>query len=382
MKNPVYHSAFKLGILGGGQLGRMFIQNAVNYNVSVHILDPSDVAPCREIASSFTRGDFNDYQTVLDFGKNMDVLTIEIEHVNVDALEELEKSGVKVYPQPHIIKMIQDKGLQKLFYSEHNIPTSNFRLVENKNEFINGGFKLPAVQKLRKGGYDGKGVQVVGSDQDYKKAFDAPCVIEDFVDFEKELSVIVARNEAGEISTFPVVEPEFNPEANLVEFLFAPANISSEIEEKARNIAEEVAEATGIVGLLAVELFLTKTGDILVNEVAPRPHNSGHHTIEANYSSQYDQHLRAITGLPAGSTKQSQPAVMVNLLGAPDHTGEVKVKGLDEVLAMPGVYVHLYGKKVTKPYRKMGHVTVVADELTRAVEIALKVKDTLKIEAE
>lgn len=382
MKNPVYHSKFNLGILGGGQLGRMFIQNAVNYNVSVHILDPSDVAPCREIASSFTRGDFNDYQTVLDFGKDMDVLTIEIEHVHVEALEELEKAGVQVFPQPHIIKMIQDKGLQKQFYADHNIPTSNFSLVKNKSEFITGHFELPVVQKLRKGGYDGKGVQVVGSDQDYEKAFDAPCVIEDFVDFEKELSVIVARNEAGEISTFPVVEPEFNPEANLVEFLFAPAHIDAATEEKARAVAKQVAEATGIVGILAVELFLTKTGDILVNEAAPRPHNSGHHTIEACYSSQYDQLLRAITGLPAGSTVQSQPAVMVNLLGEPGHTGEVKIKGLSEVLAMPGVFVHLYGKKVTKPYRKMGHVTVVATSLNEAVKIAHEVKDILKVEAE
>lgn len=382
MKKPVYHSDFKLGILGGGQLGRMFIQNAVNYNVSIHILDPSQVAPCREIASSFTCGDFNDYQTVLDFGREMDVLTIEIEHVNVKALEELEKSGVRVFPQPHIIKMIQDKGLQKQFYADHDIPTSNFKLVKNKSEFINGDFALPAVQKLRKGGYDGKGVQIVGSDQDYEKAFDAPCVIEDLIDFERELSVIVVRNEAGEISTFPVVEPEFNKEANLVEFLFAPAHIDTATEEKARIVAKQVAEATGIVGILAVELFLTKTGEILVNEAAPRPHNSGHHTIEACYSSQYDQLLRAITGLPAGSIVQSQPAVMVNLLGEPGHTGEVKIKGLEEVLDMPGVFVHLYGKKVTKPYRKMGHVTVVADSLNKAVKTALEVKDILKIEAE
>ncbi len=382
MKKPVYHSDFKLGILGGGQLGRMFIQNAVNYNVNTHVLDPSQAAPCREIASSFTCGDFNDYQTVLDFGREMDVLTIEIEHVNVEALEELEKSGVRVFPQPQIIKMIQDKGQQKQFYADHDIPTSNFKLVKDKKEFTEGGFALPAVQKLRTGGYDGKGVQVVGSDQDYEKAFDAPCVIEDFVDFEKELSVIVARNEAGEISTFPVVEPEFNPEANLVEFLFAPAAIDKKIEKKSREIAKKVAETTGIVGLLAVELFLTKTGEVLVNEVAPRPHNSGHHTIEANYSSQYDQHLRAITGLPAGSTRQSQPAVMVNLLGEPGHTGEVAVKGLEKVLALPGVFVHLYGKKVTKPYRKMGHVTVVADSLKNAVKVAHEVKDTLKIEAE
>lgn len=382
MKKPVYRPTFKLGILGGGQLGRMFIQNAINYNVNVHVLDPGELAPCKDIATSFTQGDFNDYQTVLDFGKHMDVLTIEIEHVNTKALEELEQAGVKVFPQPHIIKMIQDKGLQKQFYVEHDIPTSPFRLVQDKSELMSGDFTLPFVQKLRTGGYDGRGVQILGSDQDYEKAFDAPCVIEDLVDFEKELSVIVSRNEAGEINTFPVVEPEFNPEANLVEFLFSPANIDAKTEEKARNIAERVARATGIVGLLAVELFLTKTGDILVNEVAPRPHNSGHHTIEANNSSQYDQHLRAITGLPAGNTAQTRPAVMVNLLGAEGHTGEVKLKGLEEVMAMPGVFLHLYGKKETKPFRKMGHVTVTAATLEEAITIANEVKATLRIEAE
>jgi 5-(carboxyamino)imidazole ribonucleotide synthase len=375
MDKAFYNSNFKLGILGGGQLGRMFIQEAINYNASVHILDPSELAPCKDIATSFTQGDLMDYSTVVSFGQNLDLLTIEIEHVNVDALETLEKEGVEVYPQPHILRMIQDKGTQKEFYKEHSIPTAPFILSDSFDYNI----ELPVVQKLRKGGYDGKGVQILRDKKDLIHGFHEPSVFEDLIDFEKELSVIVARNTKGEVKTFPVVELEFNPEANLVEYLFSPAAISQEVEQKAQDLAIQVAESTKVVGLLAVEMFLTKDGEVMVNEIAPRPHNSGHQTIEGNITSQFEQHLRAITGMPLGDTSILAPSVMVNLLGEKDHTGEAFVEGLEEVMAISGATVHLYGKWKTKPYRKMGHVTVVDKELESAKEKAKKIKDTLKI---
>lgn len=378
MKKPLYHSDFKLGVLGGGQLGRMLIQDAININVSVHCLDPDPNAPCAKLASSFTVGNLKDYDTVINFGKDKDVLTIEIEHVNVDALEALANSGVTVFPQPKILRMIQDKGLQKQFYADHNIPTASFQLIEDATALKTGTVQFPIVQKLRKGGYDGKGVQVLKSEADLDKAFDEPSVLENMVSFSKELSVIVARNSQGEIATYPVVDMEFNAEANLVEFLFSPADITEEIEIKATKIAKQVAEATGIVGILAVELFLTPTGDILVNEVAPRPHNSGHQTIEGNITSQYEQHLRAILNLPLGSTAITKPSVMVNLLGEKEHIGEVYYEGLSETLSMEGVHVHLYGKSQTKPFRKMGHITVTDNTVYRAKEKAKKVKETLK----
>ena len=375
MDKAFYNSNFKLGILGGGQLGRMFIQEAINYNASVHILDPSELAPCKDIATSFTQGDLMDYSTVVSFGQNLDLLTIEIEHVNVDALETLEKEGVEVYPQPHILRMIQDKGTQKEFYKEHSIPTAPFILSDSFDYNV----ELPVVQKLRKGGYDGKGVQILRDKKDVTHGFHEPSVFEDLIDFEKELSVIVARNTKGEVKTFPVVELEFNPEANLVEYLFSPAAISKEVEQKAQDLATQVAESTKVVGLLAVEMFLTKDGEVMVNEIAPRPHNSGHQTIEGNITSQFEQHLRAITGMPLGDTSILAPSVMVNLLGEKDHTGEAFVEGLEEVMAISGATVHLYGKWKTKPYRKMGHVTVVDKELESAKEKAKKIKDTLKI---
>lgn len=378
MKKPFYHSDFKLGVLGGGQLGRMLIQDAININVSVHCIDPDPSAPCAELASSFKVGSLNDYDTVYNFGKDKDVVTIEIEHVNVDALEALEKEGVTVFPQPNILRMIQDKGLQKQFYAKHNIPTADFTIIENAAALSNGNVEFPIVQKMRKGGYDGKGVQVLKSEADLANAFDEPSILEKMVPFTKELSVIVARNEQGQIATYPVVDMEFNAEANLVEFLFSPADITEEIEQKATIIAKQVAEATGMVGILAVELFLTSNGDILVNEMAPRPHNSGHQTIEGNITSQYEQHLRAILNLPLGSTAITKPSVMVNLLGEKNHTGEVYYQGLTDVLSMEGVHVHLYGKNQTKPFRKMGHVTVTDNTVYRAKEKAKKVKETLK----
>lgn len=379
MSKKPYSKDFRLGVLGGGQLGRMLLQEAINLNITIAALDPDLEAPCHQIVHEFTQGSFKDYDTVMAFAKNVDVLTVEIEHVNIQALKDLKASGVKVFPQPEMLEIVQDKGLQKAFYKKHNIPTAPFELVEDKAELIEKEGLLPFAQKLRKGGYDGKGVSVIKSSDDFDKAFDAPSVLEQFVDFEKELAVIAARNEAGEIKTYPAVELEFNPEANLVELLFAPANISEDIQKKAQEIAIQTIEAFGLVGILAVELFLTKDGEILVNEVAPRPHNSGHQTIEGNVTSQYAQHLRAILGMPLGNTAQVRPAAMINLLGAAGHTGPAHYEGLDDALAISGVYPHLYGKAITKPFRKMGHVTITADTVEEAIEKANKVQSTIQI---
>ena len=373
-----YQSGMKIGILGGGQLGRMFIQEAIDFDVEVHILDSDENAPCRNIAKEFTLGSILDFDTVYNFGKDKDVITIEIENVNVDALEKLEQEGKKVYPQPHIIRLIKDKGLQKSFYSENKIPTAPFKLIAKNESLSDHQDFLPFMQKLRTGGYDGRGVQAIKSSADFELGFSEASVLESFVDFEKELSVIVSRNADGQIKSYPLVELEFNPEANLVEFLFAPANVSPSIEEVAKDIAESIIEKLGMVGILAVELFLTKTGQVLVNEIAPRPHNSGHQTIEANYTSQYQQHLRAILNLPLGATGMLQPSVMVNLLGEKENFGEVKYQGFEKIMSWPGVYPHLYGKRETKPFRKMGHITILNPELDTAKEIAVKVKETLK----
>ncbi|MCF8460692.1 MAG: 5-(carboxyamino)imidazole ribonucleotide synthase [Flavobacteriales bacterium] len=373
-----YRPKTKLGILGGGQLGRMLIQETINLDVDVHVLDPDPDAPCRDIAHAYTNGSFKDYDTVLAFGKAMDVLTIEIEHVNVDALEVLEKQGVKVYPQPNVIRLIQDKGAQKEFYAEHGIPTSDYRLI-GENEAKDHTDFFPVFQKLRTGGYDGKGVQSLKSAADISKAFSEPSVLEKAVDLEKELSVIVARNTSGEVKTFPTVELEFNPVANLVEFLFSPANVSDEVEKISQEIAKTIAEKLEIVGLLAVELFLDKQGNVLVNEIAPRPHNSGHQSIEGNYTSQFMQHVRAILNISLGNTEIVKPSVMVNVLGEDGFSGEAKYEGLEEILAMKGVNVHLYGKRFTKPFRKMGHVTVIAETMEEAKSTALLVKDRLRV---
>ena len=375
-----YKPKTKLGILGGGQLGRMLIQETINLDIDVHVLDPDENAPCKDISHSFTHGSFKDYETVLAFGRNMDVVTIEIEHVNVEALEKLEKEGIRVYPQPNVIKLIQDKGAQKEFYSEHGIPTSEYRLIA-ENEAQNHTDFFPVFQKMRKGGYDGKGVQSLRSNEDISKAFSDPSVLEKAVDLEKELSVIVARNAAGEVKTFPTVELEFNPIANLVEFLFSPANVTDAVEKTSQEIAKTIAEKLEIVGVLAVELFLDKEGNVLVNEIAPRPHNSGHQSIEGNYTSQFMQHIRAILGISLGNTEIMKPSVMVNLLGEDGFTGEAQYEGLEEVLALKGVNVHLYGKRLTKPFRKMGHVTVVAETLEEAKNTAKKVQQTLKVKA-
>ncbi|MFN2429975.1 MAG: 5-(carboxyamino)imidazole ribonucleotide synthase [Cryomorphaceae bacterium] len=379
MNKKPYGNDFKLGVLGGGQLGRMLLQEAVNTDIKLSALDPDASAPCHQIVHEFKHGSFKDAATVVEFGKDKDVVTVEIEHVSIEGLKELEKQGVKVFPQPDLLAIVQDKGLQKEFYQKHDIPTAPFKLVKDKAELLENIDLLPVAQKMRTGGYDGRGVSILKSEADLDKAFDVPSVLESFVPFEKELSVIAARNEAGEIVTFPAVELDFNPDANLVELLFAPAKISKETEEKASAVARKTIEAFGLVGLLAVELFLTKDGDILVNEVAPRPHNSGHHTIEANVTSQYAQHLRAILNLPLGSTDLIRPAAMVNLLGAPGHEGSAVYEGLEEIMAIPGVYVHIYGKAVTKPFRKMGHVTITANTADEAREKAMKVKSIIQV---
>ena len=279
-----FYGNFKLGILGGGQLGRMLIQQAINYNIHISSLDPDSNAPCKDIASNFTVGSLNDYDTVYAFGKQVNMLTIEIEHVNVEALMKLEEEGVLVFPQPSVLKMIQDKGLQKQFYADNDIPTPEYYLIERKSDIATHANKFPFFQKLRKGGYDGKGVVKLSDPTKLNDAFDAPSVLEKLVDFKKEISVIVARNQQGEIKTFPSVECDFNPEANLVEFLFSPASHSVEVEEKAQQIAYDIAKKLGIVGILAVEMFVTQNDEVLVNEIAPRPHNSGHQTIEGNYT--------------------------------------------------------------------------------------------------
>ncbi|MFL2582360.1 MAG: 5-(carboxyamino)imidazole ribonucleotide synthase [Flavobacteriales bacterium] len=374
-----FSTNIKIGVLGGGQLGRMLQQKALDFGLDLAFIDPDSNAPCREISSRFFKGDFKDFETVYSFGKTRDILTIEIEHVNVEALKQLEEEGVKVFPQPNIIKTIQDKGLQKIFYKENNIPTSDFYLIEGKEEILAFEGEFPFMQKMRKGGYDGQGVTPIRSKNDLEKAFEVPSVLEKMVDFEKELSVIVSRNENGEVKSFPCVECEFNPEANLVEFLFSPATISNETEEKAQKIARTVIEKLEMVGILAVELFLTKDGDVLVNEIAPRPHNSGHQTIEGNYESQYGQLLRCLLNLPLGNTAIKRPSVMVNLLGEKGYTGKAIYDGIEKALAHPGVNLHLYGKSQTKPFRKMGHATIVNDSLNEAKSIAKKVQEDLKI---
>lgn len=379
MQNKFYGENIRLGMIGGGQLGRMFIQEAINYDVFVHILDGDINAPCAKIAHSFTHGSITDYDTLYQFGLDKDVITVEIENVNIEALEALEKLGKKVFPQPHILRTIKDKGIQKAFYESNQIPTAPFKLIENKSELQQHLDFLPVMQKMRTGGYDGKGVQALKSAADFDKAFDEPSVLEQFVPFEKEISIIVARNERGEMISYPAVECEFNPEANLVELLFAPANISDKIEENAQALAKTVIEKLQMVGILAVEMFLTKDGQLLVNEIAPRPHNSGHHTIECNITSQFEQHLRAILNLPLGSTKIIQAGAMVNILGEKGFQGKVYYEGMETIMQEPGVHIHLYGKAETKPFRKMGHATIAGENLKEVIALAKKTLLTLRV---
>ncbi len=379
MQNKWYGKSFHLGMIGGGQLGRMFIQESTNFDVHVHVLDPDVNAPCKTLASSFTLGSLTDYDTVLNFGLDKDVITVEIENINIEALEVLEKQGKKVFPQPNVLRIIQDKGLQKEFYVQNKIPTADFFLIQNESEINQYISSFPLMQKMRKGGYDGKGVQPLREVSDLSKAFSVPSILEKMIPFEKELSVIVARNEKGETAVYPTVECEFSPVANLVEFLFSPASVSPEVEDDARKIAIDVIEKLDMVGLLAVEFFLLKDGTLLVNEIAPRPHNSGHHTIECNVTSQFEQHMRSILNLPLGSTRILQNGVMINLLGEEGYEGAAFYQGLEEAISIEGVKVHLYGKETTKSFRKMGHITVGNPSLEEAKIIARKVQKIIKI---
>jgi len=374
-----FYGDLKLGILGGGQLGRMLIQQAINYNVTIKVLDPDREAPCRKLCDEFVVGSLSDYETVYNFGKKADMVTIEIEKVNVDALEQLEKEGVLVYPQARIIRLIQDKALQKQFFKENNIPTAEFQVISSAEQLKNSHIPFPYIQKLRRDGYDGRGVYKVIDESYLENAFKEPSLVEKWVDFEKEIGVIVARSESGEVKTFPMVEMEFNPQANLVEFLISPSTLSFEVQQDAAMIATKIAEDLKIVGLLAVEMFLDKHGKILVNELAPRPHNSGHQTIEGNAVSQFEQHLRAIFNQPLGDTSCLSNAIMVNILGEPGYEGPAVYKGIEKILKCPGVYVHLYGKALTKPFRKMGHVTIVDSDREKAIEKAKFVRETLRV---
>lgn len=374
----------KVGVLGGGQLGKMLVLAAGNWHLPMYFLDESKDFPAGAFATGFTEGSFKNYDDVYNFGKMVDVLTIEIEHVNTDALLQLEKEGLTIHPKPSALNIIKDKGLQKQFYKDNQLPASDFQLFDNEHDLRkavqNQTITYPFVQKSRTAGYDGKGVAIIRSEMDLQtKLLSGSCVVEDLVVIQKELAVIVARNKNGEVGTFPTVEMDFNADANLVEFLICPAQINATIVKEAEKLAKAIIEAFDICGLLAVELFLTKDNQLLINEVAPRPHNSGHHTIDSCYTSQFEQHLRGILNLPLGSTKIKSPAVMINLLGEMGYSGKVLYHGLEECLAIEGVNVHLYGKAMTKPFRKMGHMTVLDETVEGAKNKARQVQQLLKV---
>ena len=378
-----FSSNFTLGILGGGQLGKMMLYETCKFDITTHVLDPSLEAPCRIACDHFTQGDLMDYDTVYTFGKKVDILTFEIEGVNIEALEALEKEGKKVYPSSKTLRNIQDKGVQKKFYDTHKIPTAPFSVFETiakvKKAVASGELKLPFVWKSCTGGYDGKGVQVIKNSQTLDVLPDCPCITEDLVAFKNELAVIVVRNPSAQVKTYPVVEMEFHPQANQVEYVICPARIDDKVAAKARSIAIQVSKAFEHVGLLAVEMFQTNDDQIIVNEVAPRPHNSGHYSIEASYTNQFEQHIRAILDLPLGNTASKVGGIMVNLVGEQNHTGDVAYQNIEEIMAMDGVTPHIYGKKQTRPFRKMGHVTIVNQNIDTAREIAQQVKQRIKV---
>ncbi|MCB0656419.1 MAG: 5-(carboxyamino)imidazole ribonucleotide synthase [Saprospiraceae bacterium] len=374
----------KIGILGGGQLGKMLVLDGARMDLPLYILDQSATFPAGRITRLFMEGDFTDYDDVMAFGKDMDVLTIEIEKVNIDALFDLRTQGVTVHPNPDALAIIRDKGLQKQYFLDHAIPTTPFQLVEDLESWRlaigTGQTNFPIVQKLRSGGYDGRGVAVLKSAEDLEtKGLPGPSVMEELVDIDKEIAVIAARNTRGEIVTYDPVEMVFDPEANLVDYLSCPAKILPAIGRQASAIAKQLIESLEICGLLAVEFFVNRHGQLLVNEIAPRPHNSGHHTIESCATSQFQQHLRGILNWPLGDVTNHHPAVMVNLLGAPGYQGPVRYQGLEDVLAEPQVYVHLYGKEETKPYRKMGHMTALGKSVDEALSKARKIQQLIQV---
>lgn len=378
-----FSSDFKLGILGGGQLGKMMLTETRKFDIQTYVVDPSPEAPCRFGATKFFQGSLNDYQTVMDLGNQVDVLTIEIENVNLEALEALEAQGKKVYPSPKTLRLISNKGNQKDFYTQHRIPTAPYkrfaRLEELTAGVSAGSIALPFVWKATEGGYDGNGVKIVRSLQDLQGLPETECIAETMVPFKNELAVIVARSASGEIKTYPVVEMEFHPEANQVEYVICPARIDESVATAAREIALKVSEAYNHVGLLAVEMFQTQDDTILVNEVAPRPHNSGHYSIEASYTSQFEQHIRAILDLPLGNTDSKVAGIMVNLVGEEGYSGQVVYEHIENIMAIDGVTPHIYGKRETRPFRKMGHVTIVNEDMKRARAIAQQVKETIRV---
>lgn len=378
-----FSSNFKLGILGGGQLGKMLLNDTRKFDIQTLVLDPSEEAPSKVGCSAFYKGDLNDYDTVYQFGKKCNVLTIEIEHVNLDALEQLETEGVLVYPSPKTLRLIKNKGRQKDFYLENDIPTSKYqRFIDVKDvqkALDKDELNFPFVWKSTEGGYDGNGVKIIRSSMDLLHLPEVECIAEVLVPFKNELAVIVARNVKGEIKTYPVVEMEFHPEANQVEYVICPARIDEKVAEKARAVALNVSKAFNHVGLLAVEMFQTEDDEIIVNEVAPRPHNSGHYSIEASYTSQFENHIRAILNLPLGNTDSKVAGIMVNLVGEEGHTGQVVYENIEKIMAIDGVTPHIYGKRETRPFRKMGHVTIVNENMTQARRIAEEVKNTIRV---
>ena len=366
----------KIGILGGGQLGRMFIQEALKYDDELYVLDPDQNCPCSQI-SHFTKGDYNSYEEVLNFGLDKDIITIEIENVHVEALEALEQRGVSVIPSPSIIKIIQQKILQKEFYKKHGIPSPEFTAVwEMEGQRC---FELPFVQKLNKGGYDGKGVQVIKDQEDCEKLWQEPSVIEKLVDIEKELSIIVAKNSSGEVKTFPVTEMVADERLNLLDFNICPAEIEEQTEKQIQEICSKFLQSIEGAGLFAIELFLDRKGKVWVNETAPRLHNSGHQSQEGNANSQFEQLYRVIKDLPLANTEVRRFSGMLNLVGEEGHTGKVEYQGLEEVLRLPDVYVHLYGKAQTKPGRKMGHINILADTREELLQRLSEVKGMVKV---
>ena len=381
-----FSSKHKLGILGGGQLGKMLLYNTRKFDIHSSVLDPSGEAPSKIACDVFVMGDLMDFETVYSFAKDLDTLTIEIENVNVEALKALEEKGVKVYPTSKTLAVIQNKALQKQFYIEHELPTAAFKTYQNLKTLekaIGSGLQsTPFVWKSSRFGYDGNGVKIIHNSADLSELPNGECIAEALIPFKNELAVIVARNPSGSIKSYPVVEMEFHPEANQVEYVLCPARISNAISKKATDVALKVAAAFEHVGLLAVEMFLTQDEDILINEVAPRPHNSGHQTIEANYTNQFEQHLRAVLNLPLGSTKNKVSGVMVNLVGAEGHHGAAVYKNIENIMEFEGVTPHIYGKKQTRPFRKMGHVTIVNPNIEKAREIAQKVKESIKVISE
>ncbi|MDQ3046790.1 MAG: 5-(carboxyamino)imidazole ribonucleotide synthase [Bacteroidota bacterium] len=378
-------SEIKLGILGGGQLGKMLIASASKWGMNTFVLDPSEECPAAAVCNTFIKGDFKNYDDVYSFGKLVDILTIEIENVNTDALIQLAKEGKQIYPEPGKLEIIKDKGLQKKFYAKHAFPSPAYTLYSDRTSIIsaieNGIQKFPFVQKLCRAGYDGKGVSVIRGNDDLIHLLDGESIVEKLIDFQKEISVIVAKSTLGEIRTYQPVEMVFNPIANLVEYLICPAPIAPEIATEACELAKSVISAFDITGILAVEMFLDKNNKLYINEVAPRPHNSGHQTIEAAYTSQYEQQLRAILGLPLGSTKLISPSIMLNLLGGQGFSGVPVYEGLQECLKIEGANIYLYGKNETRPFRKMGHVTIIDNDIKNLENKAKIIQQTLIIKA-